>query len=398
MKKFVELDEAIELMKNYSCSIEETELIPLKEANGRILAENIYALLPQPIFSKSAVDGYALNYKDTISASQSAPIKMSVKENIYAGDYSDYEIKHNEAVRIMTGARVPKSCNCVIRLEDTNDSDDLAIYVEAKENQNICIQGEDFEKGEELLSKDIKLDYITLAIISSIGKNEVLVYKKLKIALCVTGDEVVFPGRELKPGKIYDSNTMLISQRLKVLGYDCDTYHIHDDIEECRNTLSDLSKKYDLIITTGGVSVGRKDILHDALKEEEKKFWKVRLKPGTPALFSVMNETPILSLSGNPFACLTTFELLGRNLISYMQKDELLKPVSTKAVMENCFNKKSSRRRFVRAIYHQGKVLILSGMHSSNELKSLIGCNALIDIPNKSDVLKENDEVTVWLL
>ncbi len=402
MKERLELKEAYQEFDAHIHAKKEIEEIFIEEALHRILAQDIYATMDQPPFNKSAVDGYALHWQESVQATKKHPLKLDVIEQIYAGIVGEKVVQVGQAVQIMTGACVPASCDCVIRLEDTNDDvNGLEVYKACKKNENICIQGEDIQKGQLLLKKGMKLDSICLAILSSMGMEKVKVIKPIRIVLCTTGDEVVIPGNDLPKGKIYDSNYMLLSSRLKELGYPISRHiHMQDDIKRCGDLLIELSKEYDFILTTGGVSVGKKDILHDALAyaKATKVFYRVKLKPGTPALFSLLNGTPILSLSGNPFAASCTFELLARFVLSKLAQDETLRLKQREATLLSEFKKQSSQRRFIRAIYKNGMVRIPEGMHSSNELGSLIGCNALIDVEAGNKGLKYDSVVKIWKL
>ena len=402
MKQRIELSEAYQEFDTYVKPKCKTEIIPIYEALGRVLVNDVYASIDQPPFHKSAVDGYAFHYKESQMTSKENPLHLEVIEQVFAGHVATKEVKEGQAIQIMTGACVPDCCDCIIRLEDTNDDiDHLEIYSPCSYFENICVKGEDFKEGDCLLKKGTKLDYICLGVLSSIGMDYVEVYQPLKIVLCTTGDEIVMPGVDLPKGKIYDSNYILLSARLKQLGYPIDCHiHIQDDAKNCGELFKRLSKEYDLILSTGAVSVGKKDIIHDALDfaGATKVFWRVKLKPGTPAIFSMLNGTPILSLSGNPFAASCTFELLARYVLSILSMDSSLKVGCTKACLTTSYSKKSKQRRFIRAVYKEGKVTIPSGMHSPNELGSMIGCNALIDVEAGNLGLNENEMVTVWLL
>ncbi|MBQ0064796.1 MAG: molybdopterin molybdotransferase MoeA [Firmicutes bacterium] len=402
MKQRIELKEAYSLFEEHIKPKTKIIKVSLHQALGKILAQDIFSTLDQPPFHKSAVDGYAFKYEESKGASRENPVRFEVIEQVYAGHVASRTIQTGQAIQIMTGACVPDCCDCVIRLEDTNDSiEELEVYQECKYFDNICKKGEDFKEGDLLLKKGTKLDYICLGILSSIGMDAVEIYEPVKIAFYTTGDEIQMPGTQLQPGKIYDSNYMLLSNRLQSLGYPIEIHkHIVDDAKSCGALFKESIQKYDFILTTGAVSVGKKDIIHDALEYAgaEKIFWRVKLKPGTPAIFSMLEGKPILSLSGNPFAASCTFELLARYVLSILSQDEALKVQPRKAILTNAFKKGSKQRRFVRAIYKEGKVMVPTGMHSPNELGSMIGCNALLDIPGGITPPQKNEEVTVWLL
>lgn len=398
----IELENAIEIILNKVFEIKECEEINLIEATGKIIEEDIYAAINNPPFDRSPLDGYALIDEDTKGATRENPIKLKVIDSVFAGGYSQKVLEKGQAVRIMTGAKIPKGANCVIRQENTNyDENVVEIYEELSEYDNYCFAGEDIKKGNLLIKKGELLTYIHIGIMASMGISKIKVKKKPKIALLVTGDEVGIPGYPLKEGKIYDSNLHLIYSRLNELGMKPIVSEIiGDEGVKVANKISEIIEEVDFVVTTGGVSVGQKDILHEALPllKAERLFWKVNLKPGTPAMFSVYKDKPILSLSGNPFAALTTFELLARPILAKLSGNKTLQATRITATMVEEFNKESRRRRFIRGCYNEGGVKLPEGEHSSGILSSMIGCNCLIDISKGTSRLIKGDKVNVILL
>lgn len=398
----IELEKAIEVMLDKVNEIKESEELNLIEAAGRIIEEDIYAAINNPPFDKSPLDGYALMAEDTKGASRENIIKLKVLDSVFAGGYSEKVLEKGQAMRIMTGAKIPKGADCVIRQENTNyDENIVEIYEELSKYDNYCFAGEDINKGNLLIKKGELLTYVHIGIMASMGVSKVKVKKIPKIALIVTGDEVGVPGECLKEGKIYDSNLHLIYSRLNELGIKVIVSEIiGDEGRKVANRISEIIDELDLIITTGGVSVGQKDILHEALPilKAKRLFWKVNLKPGTPAMFSLYKNKPILSLSGNPFAALTTFELLARPILAKLSGNKTLQVTRISGIMEDEFNKESKRRRFIRGYYNEGIVKLPQGKHSSGILSSMIGCNCLIDISKGTLSLKKGDQVNVILL
>lgn len=396
MKKNIEIEEAFKIFESSVKDIG-IEKISISKGLGYILAEDIFSPINQPPFSKSAMDGVTLNSKNL-----KENFKFTIKSTIYAGDNCSISLGSNEIHRIMTGAKLPPDCDIVIPQEYCSfQRREVVIQKYGKKGDNICFLGEDFQRGELLLKKGEKLDYISLALLSSIGVTEIQVYKKIKIALIITGDKISNPWESLKEGKIFDSNGMLLTQRLKELGYEVDIFeYLEDSTLKLAQRLKELASKVDVIITTGGVSVGEKDIFHEAidLAGGEKIFWRVNLKPGTPALFSLIDSCPVLSLSGNPFAACVTFEILGRTLLGFLQKDSLLPLKRNSGALLSDFSKGGDKRRFVRGKFCNGKIEIPDGLHSSYALGSMKGCNVLVEIPSGSNGVKSGDEVVIWEL
>ncbi len=403
----IELEQAVEIILNSVDEMERTQLIFTKEANGRILAEEIYAPFDNPPFHRSPLDGFALRSEDLTGASKAAPKSIQVIDTVYAGGYCNKTVKQGEAVRIMTGAPIPDGADCVIRLEDIEEvpSDEktcILVDKELKHNENFCFKGEDVKKDTLLLQKGVKLTYIEQGILSSLGFDQIKVYDKLRAAVFATGDELVPPGIELTPGKIYDSNLLMIYARLCEFGITpIIAKHVSDDPVKVAEAIKMSCKSVDFVVTTGGVSVGDKDIFHEVLPilGAKRLFWKVNLKPGTPAMFAIYEGKPMFHLSGNPFAAATTFELLVRPYIAKAGMDESLYTKRKKVILEDDFIKISKGRRFIRGKAEDGKVSVPpAAKHSSGMLASMAGCNCLIDIPAGSDELHKGDEVEILLL
>lgn len=378
------------------------EYVPLWEGAGRILAGDLYSPIDQPPFHRSPIDGYAVRAGDTKGASKETPVSLRVIDQVMAGECSEKEITAGTAVRIMTGAPIPKGADSTIRQEDTNCGEDtVELYKNLKPHENICDRGEDYKKGDCLLKKGDKLDWISIGIAAGMGYETIPVYQKPRIALYTTGDEVILPGNTLGPGKIYNSNLYMAGCRLMELGnrpYDIGT--AEDSPLEMKNKLKEACETADLVITTGGVSVGKKDIMHDALSllGAKRLFWKINSKPGSPVIGSVYENTIIISLSGNPFGAAANLELLVRPVIAEMSGDKSLRPQAVTAVMADDFKKASTGRRFIRAILNQGQVTLPRGLHSSGVLGSMKGCNCFIDIEAGNQGLKKGDLVHVLLL
>lgn len=398
----LELEKAIELMVESVKEIQGFEESKLIEAGGRIIDEDIYAPMNNPPFDRSPLDGYALIAEDTKGASKENIKKLTVIDCVFAGGHSEKVLKKGQAVRIMTGAQIPKGANCVIRQEKTNyGEEEVEIYEELSEYDNYCFTGEDIKQGDLLVKKGEVLTYVHQGILSSMGISKVKVKAKPRIALIVTGDEVGIPGQVLEEGKIYDSNLHLIYARLKEFGLTPTISEIiGDNGEKVGERIRQIIDHVDLVITTGGISVGQKDILHETLPliGAERLFWKVNLRPGTPVMFSLYKGKPILSLSGTPFAALANFELLGRQLLAKLTGNKNLCPKKAIGIMEDEFNKPSSTRKFIRAYFNNGKVNFIENKHSPGMLASMIGCNCLIDVKKGTEKLNKGEKVEVILL
>ena len=322
MKSFISLEEAIDILDANVKAIG-TEEVELIKATGRIISEDIYSKIDNPPFNKSAMDGYAIIAEDSNGCNE-----IKVIDKVFAGEVSKAEVINKTAVRIMTGAPIPKGANAKIN-----------------------------------------------------------VFKQPKIALISTGDEVIDVGNILKKKKIYNSNKYSIISRIFELGYSiCEIQHAGDAEGEIGSYIEKLSKKFDLIITTGGVSVGEKDLLNEAMDKINGKrlFWKVKIKPGSAVLCSIVNNSIIISLSGNPTAALTAFELFVKTSLEKLSGKEKIEIKREKAILCDSFNKKSPQRRFIRGRVEireeKQNVYITQVKNGNGILSSNLNSNCMIEL------------------
>jgi len=401
--EILSLEAGLEKLKQNIAPIRETEIVNLEKSLGRMLAEKIIAPQDQPPFDRSPLDGYAFRAESTVSATEENPVRLRIIGEECAGDFFAGAVGANEAVRIMTGAAIPQNATAVIRQEDvTNEGEYVIINRKFRAGENICLAGEDVKKGAEILAAGTKIDAVAIGVLASLGFAQVNVYRQPKIALFSTGDELIAPGDELSPGKIYNSNLFLLTARLKELGYVPKiTGTLPDDGAAAAAKIKQIvdAENIDLVITTGGVSVGKKDIMHEVwpLLGAEKIFWRLALKPGSPVLSYKYKNTLGLALSGNPFAALATFELLAREVIAELAQDLQIKLLPGEAALKNSFGKKSPGRRFIRAKI-EGDFVTVPDTHMSGSLASMLGCNALIDIEAGTGELKVGERVKIWHL
>ena len=406
METGISVERAIELIEQNVRPVEAGH-IRATRAQGRILSENICAPMNQPPWPRSPLDGYAFRAADSTGASKETPVALRVVETLYAGSWTERTVQPGEAVRLMTGAPIPAGCDCVIRQEETDGGEEtVQIYQALQPYDNYCAAGCDFHRGDLLLPAGTRLTGNALGVLASAGlyREEIMlpVYHKVRYAVICTGDELV-PNdtRPLPPGKIYSSNAAVLASRLSELGVELTTLlpMFSDSADALADAIYEAAENADVIITTGGVSVGAKDILHETLPLlfADRIFWKVKLKPGSPVMFSLYRERPLLSLSGNPFAASATFELFARPLLAKLFGCADLKPIVTEGALAEDFTKKGCSSRFVRAVFRDGVVTAPQG-HSSGQLASAVGTNCLAEIPPISEPLEKDSRVKVWLL
>lgn len=403
MKKFIALEEALEILNKNTKALK-SEVVSIKDSLKRVLYGDVKSKINNPPFNKSVFDGYAFKSEDSKRTSKENPIELKIVDEIFAGMWPEIEIKHGEAIRIMTGAPIPMGADCVLKQEETERHGDLVkIFKEMKSYENISFMGEDIKIGETLIKKGKRLDYADLGIMASSGISEVLVYKKPRVSIISTGDEVCDINSTLKPGKIYDSNLYSLSARIEELGYNVlSMEHVGDNILKIGEAIEKAFEKSDIVFTTGGASVGEKDLMQKVSESIgfEKLFWKIKIKPGSAVVCSKKEEKILISLSGNPNAALTTFELLGKPVLKKLEgEEENINIKREKGVLMDSFNKKSPQRRFLRGnvIYDEkGTKVYITQIKSGNGiLSSLLNANCLIEIEKGNEGLNRGEVVNI---
>ena len=396
----ITLEEAQNLVVRYAPVLNE-EYVPLAESVGRRLTSDIRSAFPQPPFDRSPLDGYAVVAADVASATPDTPVKLQVVDKLWAGMPARVGVKRGQAVRLMTGCMIPSGADAVIRQEDTDLGVEIVqIFRPVASGKNICYRGEEYGTDALLLRRENRVDAASVAVAAGAGFTQLRVRRRARAVILTTGDEVRQPGTVLPAGKIYDSNTAYLSARLHQLGVETVAALTQEDDLTARSAaLRRYAGEVDLILTTGGVSVGEKDLLEQAVKAAgaEVIFHGIDIKPGMPTLFAVLGNARLLGLSGNPFSAVVPFELLLRPMLAEMTGDpEPLLRADT-AIAAQGFDKASPSRRFLRAFCKQGRVYPPAAQ-SNGQMRSMIGCNCLIDVPAGSGAIRPGDPVRIlWL-
>lgn len=300
------LSEALENMLNQLPVATKTETITINQAANRVLAEDIFSSINVPSFDNSAMDGYAISLQDF---SENQPLVVIGKS--FAGNPFSGKIAQGECVRIMTGAKIPENCNAVVMQEDaTLNADGTVQFAKTpKIGANIRRIGDDVAQGSLVLAKGNLLNVATLPLLASLGIAEVKVFHKVKVAILSTGDELVSVGEKLGEGQIYDTNRFTVRLMLEKLGCEIlDFGTLPDNPETFEKTFIEAQSRADILITSGGVSVGEADFTKDVLEKLGKiSFWKIAMKPGKPFAFGKLENAWFFGLPGNPVSALVTF-------------------------------------------------------------------------------------------
>ena len=389
----ISVEQAINIVDS-NCHASQNSLTkPVMEALGYVLCEDVISPINMPPFRQSAMDGYALNLHDSKT--------YSIIGEVKAGDDYNPTLKTGEAVRIFTGAPVPDSANAVVMQEKTSlDNDTLFIESQVNLNDNIRPLGEQVLKGAVALKKGTKLFSAGIAYLTSLGITKVKVYEKPSIAIVVTGNELAEAGENLQYGQIYESNAIMLSIALKQLGYDKVSIHkVEDNYDSTFQLLNVVINQHDVVLVSGGISVGDYDFVGQALNEldVEELFYKVNQKPGKPLFFGKKEDKIIFALPGNPAAALSCFYMYVLLAIEKIIGNNNFSLHKTKATSTSDFIKKGERAQFLKAIYHEGVVEILEGQNSSM-LHTFALANAMVYLSETATSINKEDEVEVILL
>lgn len=389
----ISISEAISIVKHNGNPLLKETTKQVEKAGGYVLFKDIYSPINMPPFRQSAMDGYALNLHDNLSYNLIGEVK--------AGDGHQPILKKGEAVRIFTGAAVPDSATAVMMQEKVkNSGDSITIEYKIPSKHNIRPLGEQVRTGDIALKKGTKLTPAAIGYLISLGITEVSVFKKPSIAIVTTGNELIEAGQNLTYGKIYESNSkMLLSALYSLKFYDVAIHKVEDDYNKTVKKLNTVINNNDLVLITGGISVGDYDFVGKALKEleVEELFYKVKQKPGKPLFYGKKKETQVFALPGNPAAALSCFYIYVHIALQKMMNRDALELPSIEAESISDFEKRGDRPQFLKAIYNKGQVEVLEGQNSSM-LQTFSLSNALVYIPAEVSKIEINDSVEVILL
>ena len=364
----------------------EIEEISIYDAHKRVLAEDIIAFHDSPPFDKSAMDGFALIAENTFGASNSAPKQLKVIDAIGAGDFSSKKVNENEAIVIATGAPIPDGANAVLMKEyTTTDGDDLTIYSQVTPGENVSPKSEDIEKGQKILDKNTFIRYQELGLIASAGYDKVKVFKKPRVKIIITGNELVEPTKEeIDKAKIINSNQFTIKAMVEDSGAICDIGHAGDTFDEVKEAVLEASKDYDVIMTTGGTAISKGDVVLDVVDElGEILFHGVAIRPGKPAGAGIINGKMVFTLSGQPVAAMSQFDMFARKYLFEMQGRSFEFHV-TKRTSQLKIPSQLGRTDFIRAVSDDE--------HAKHVLNRGSGIIRLMVEANSYIIIDENDE------
>jgi molybdenum cofactor synthesis domain-containing protein len=369
----------------------------ISETLGHVLAADVVATENMPPFAASAMDGYAVLAADRTGA------RRVVGEQD-AGPKQDLQVKVGTAVRIMTGAPLPDGADAVVRVEDTTERDGLVeVLAEVEVGENVRPIGQDVAVGDVVLEEGMVLGAPEIGLLATVGQVQVSVYRRPQVAILATGSELVSPDQPLAPGQIRNSNSYALSAAVADAGFTpLSLGHVPDDKDALRKAITEGLVKADALLTSGGVSMGRRDLVKPLLEElGEVHFGRVAVKPGKPFTFAIVDETPVFGLPGFPVSSLIAFEMFVRPALRIMAGHRKLWRPEITVRLGHDIHHAPDRTEFQRAVLRQGDqvpVAHTTGVQVSGRLKSMVGADALLRLPAGTGDVGAGRQVTALLI
>ena len=403
--KLIDLNEVTSIINKYislrPLGVEEIKLI---NALGRVLAEDVYAPIDHPPFDRSEVDGYAVRAEDTYGADENRPVKLIISGSIEVGVKPSVEVSKGSAIEIATGAMIPRGANAVVMVEYTSRSrDELLVYKSVSPGENIAFTGGDISLGDLILLKGTLLGSKEIGLLAGLGIERVKVYRKIKVAVYSTGNEIVEPGEDLLDGKIYDVNGYLITTSLRELGIDT-VFHgrLPDDYNIIYERLVKALEEYDVIITSGGTSAGLGDLVYrvfNSLGEPGVIIHGLAIKPGKPTVVAVANGKLIFGLPGFPLSCYMVLHKVVKPIIARLAGLRISPVRKVKARLAYRIRKPLGRTWLLPiALVHRGDVLVAYPVSmKSGNISPLVNSDGYAILENNRDLYLENEIIDVEL-
>lgn len=385
----IQVEDALSIIAAQSCQMP-IRKIKLGKSLHYILAESIYSPIDMPPFRQSAMDGYAFKHSELQ--------QFQVVSTAQAGGFFNKKINEDEAVRIFTGAFVPDDLDTVVMQEHTNRVDDsLEISKMPLCLANVRAKGEQVKKGELVLEKNTLITPAAIGFLAGLGITELLVYAKPKVAIVVTGNELVSPGKRLSKGKIYESNSIMLEAALSEMGISkIKKVRVKDNFLQTKKVLKECLTRFDIVLVSGGISVGDYDFVKEALLQNgvQELFYKINQKPGKPLFFGKINQTIVFALPGNPASALTCFFVYVYPALKISMGFDAIHLPKIKRKIKTSFQNTSGKSLFLKAFYDTDSATILESQ-SSAMLNTFALANALIFIPFDVERVEMNQEVIV---
>lgn len=405
VERMLDVDSALDLVLRAFSPLAPVEL-PLLDARGQVLAEDAIASDSVPPFRNSAMDGFAVRCADIAGATWERPVTLPVVAHVAAGDERAPQLPGRSAIRIMTGALLPAGADAVVRFEETSEGrnaeattrDEVEVFRPTRPQDNVREAGEDIAAGTVVARAGTTLTPPLIGQLASVGRDMVRVHRRPRVAILSTGNEVVLPGQILTPGKIRDSNTYVLAAATRQWGAEATLLGIaRDSVGDIEDSL-ERARDADLIVTSGGVSLGDFDFVKDVLQARgEIQVWQVRMKPGKPLAFGTVDGTPLIGVPGNPVAAAVSFTIFGRPAIRRMlgKRDLCLRSMRVRSGVS--IDNRGFRRHYARVRLERrpGELPVahVVGDQGAGILSSLALAEALVVIPEHIEAVAPGDEL-----
>ena len=392
----------LDSLKEASSKIEQhqkimsSEVVSLGEAHKRVLAEEIKSFHDSPPFDKSAMDGFAVRAEDTFGASKSAPKTFKIVDSIGAGVASNKTIGPNEAIVIATGSPIPEGANAVIMKEYTETvGDEVILSSQVTPGENVSPKAEDIKKGSVILSPKTFIRYQELGLIASAGYSEVEVYKKPRVKIIITGNELVGPTKEeLGPAQIINSNQYSISAMVHDSGAVAEVGRAHDTFDEVKEAILKATEEYDVVITTGGTAISKGDVVLDVIDEiGDMLLHGVSIRPGKAFGCGIVNDIMVFAFSGQPVAAMGQFDMFARRYLFRMQGRDFEFDI-VKKESELKIPSQLGRTDFIRTYSDESHARHILN-RGSGVIRSMVDANSYIIIDENDEGYQKGDMVDV---
>jgi molybdenum cofactor synthesis domain-containing protein len=397
MKALISLEEGMRILREIAQPIGRTERVLLLQASGRVLAEPIVAAADVPPFARAAMDGYAVIAQDTFGAGNFNPVRLRLLEVVHAADIATSAVTAGACIQVATGAPVPAGADAVVQFEDTElegDARAVKIYTPVYPRQNVSSQGRDIQTGQTVLGAETRLDPSKIGVLAALGLTEITVVAKPTVAVIPSGNEIVPPGEPLPPGKIYDINSYTLAALIQEAGGIPRLFPVmRDTLEDVRRTLRE-ALSCDLVVLSGGSSVGERDVMVEAVASMgEVKFHGIAVKPGKPTLCGVIEGRLVLGMPGYPTSCLTNgYGLLAPALRTLAHLPEA-RSGGVELPMARRYTSTTGRHQYLPVRIEGGEVVPV--FKESGAITSMADAEGYIEIPANVDLVEKGERVLV---
>ncbi|MFB3819357.1 MAG: gephyrin-like molybdotransferase Glp [Candidatus Methylomirabilales bacterium] len=401
MKAFISLDEALHILLEAARPVTRTEVVGLVEAAGRVLAADVRAELDVPPFARAAMDGYAVQAQDSFGAGNFSPVRLRLAEVVHAADVARQEVTPGTCIQVATGAPIPRGADAVIQVEDTELEDGtgegavVKVYKPAYPRQNISPQGEDIRAGREVLRAGTRLDPSKVGVLAALGLPEVAVVARPSVAIIPSGNEILPPGAPLAPGQIFDINSYTLAALVQEHGGLPRLFPVmRDTLEAVRATLTE-ALACDLVVLSGGSSVGERDVMVEAVEGlGEVKFHGIAVKPGKPTLCGIIQGKLVLGMPGYPTSCLTNgYGLLVPVLRKMGRLPDARAAAGVELPMARRYTSTVGRHQYLPVRIEAGEVV--PAFKESGAITSMADAEGYIEIPANVDLVEKGERVVV---